>query len=136
LHLFTCVYMIWTTSLLPSRQNLFYPLLQFCGKKDERYQKHVFFFLVWDKDSYIGRFLVLFPRMYVLQHKLVNLYQISSLLHGPLPTVALTSSRLLSLNTLTTFKFFISFPCPITPVHGQPLLWSVSNNITAIVIGL
>jgi hypothetical protein len=33
------------------------------------------FMLVWDKDSYTGRFLVLFPYIYVLQPQLVHLYQ-------------------------------------------------------------
>jgi hypothetical protein len=51
--------------------------------------------LVWRKDSYTGRFLVLFPCTCVLQPKLVHLYQTSSLLPGPLPIVALATLRLL-----------------------------------------
>jgi hypothetical protein len=34
--------------------------LQFCKRKKMK------FLLVWDKDSYTGRFLVIFPCMYVL----------------------------------------------------------------------
>jgi hypothetical protein len=43
------------------------------------------FFLVWDKDSYTGRLLVLFPCIYTLKHKMVHLYQTSSLLPSLLP---------------------------------------------------
>jgi hypothetical protein len=32
------------------------------------------FLLVWDKDSYTGSSLVLFPCMYVLHHQLVHLF--------------------------------------------------------------
>jgi hypothetical protein len=45
----------------------------------------VMFFLVWDKDSYIGSFFVLFPYMYVLQHELVHLLQSSSVGSGLMP---------------------------------------------------
>jgi hypothetical protein len=47
--------------------------------------------LVWDKDSYTGRFLVLFPFINVLPPKLVNLCRPSSLLSSPLPIVVLVS---------------------------------------------
>jgi hypothetical protein len=53
------------------------------GKK-----RNIVFLLVWDKDSYTGRFLVLFLGIYVLQPQLVHLYQSSLLLPSPLPTVA------------------------------------------------
>jgi hypothetical protein len=46
---------------------------------------------------YTGRFLVLFPCIYVLQPTLVHLYQISSLLSSPLPIMASASLRLLYL---------------------------------------
>jgi hypothetical protein len=57
----------------------------------------VAFLLIWDRDSYIGRFLVLFPCIYVLQPKLVHPYQFSSLLPSPLPIVASASLRSLCL---------------------------------------
>jgi hypothetical protein len=41
--------------------------------------------LVWDKDSYTGRSLWLFPCIYVLQPKLIHVYQSSSLLLSHLP---------------------------------------------------
>jgi hypothetical protein len=53
------------------------------------------FLLVRDKDSYTGGFLVLFTCIYVLQLKLVHLYQTSSLPLSPLLIVALASLRLL-----------------------------------------
>jgi hypothetical protein len=58
-------------------------------------KKNMAFLLVWDKDSYIGRFFVLFPCTCVLQTKLVHLYQISSLLPSPLPIVDSASLKLL-----------------------------------------
>jgi hypothetical protein len=54
--------------------------------------------LVWDKDSYIERFLALLPCTCVLQPTLVHLYQTSSLLpilSSPHPIVASDSLRLL-----------------------------------------
>jgi hypothetical protein len=51
--------------------------------------------LVWDKNSYTRRFLVLFPCRCVLQPTLVPLYQTSSLLPSLLPIVASVSLRLL-----------------------------------------
>jgi hypothetical protein len=53
------------------------------------------FLVVWDKDGYTGRFLVLFPCIYVLQPQLVHPYQSSSLFPSPLPIVASASLRLL-----------------------------------------
>jgi hypothetical protein len=53
------------------------------------------FFLVWYKDSYTERFLVLLPCTSVLQPTLVHFYQTSSLLPGPLPIVASANLRLL-----------------------------------------
>jgi hypothetical protein len=55
----------------------------------------VAFLLVWDKDSYAEKFLALLPCTFVLQPKLVHLYQTSSLLPRPLPIVATVSLRLL-----------------------------------------
>jgi hypothetical protein len=50
-----------------SRQNLFCPLvLQFCWRENIRdNKKDIAFFLVWDKGSYIERFLVLLPCTWV-----------------------------------------------------------------------
>jgi hypothetical protein len=83
--------------------------------KDE---KNMMFLLVWDKDSYIGRFFVLFPWTCVLQPKLVHLNQISSLLPSPLLIVASANLRLLysflsseHINHLQVFGF-LPFPYP------------------------
>jgi hypothetical protein len=53
------------------------------------------FSLVWDKESYTGNFLVLFPCTYVLQPQLVHLFQYSALLSSPLVMVAPASLRFL-----------------------------------------
>jgi hypothetical protein len=53
------------------------------------------FLLIWDKNSYTGRFLVLFPCIDVLQPQVVHLYQSTSLSLSPLPIVALANLRLL-----------------------------------------
>jgi hypothetical protein len=81
---------------LASRQNLFFPLLQFCWREDiSDNKKDIVFLLVWDKDSYTERFLALLPCTCVLQPTLVHFYQTSSLLPSPLPIVASASLRLL-----------------------------------------
>jgi hypothetical protein len=80
--------------LLP---NLFHPtILWFWRRKNIKDKKrNMVFLLVWDKDIYMERFLVLFPGTCVLQPQLVHLYQSSSLLPSPLPIVAPTSLRFL-----------------------------------------
>jgi hypothetical protein len=100
LHLLTCVYIVCGTPTTPSptpRQNLFHPLLlPFCWQENiSDNKKDILCLLVWDKDSYTERFLALFPCTCVLQPTLVHFYQTSSLLPGPLPTVASASFRLL-----------------------------------------
>jgi hypothetical protein len=45
------------------------------------------FLLVWNKDSYIERFLALLPCTSALQPKLIHFYLTSSLLPGQLPIV-------------------------------------------------
>jgi hypothetical protein len=81
-------------------------------------KKYMAFLLVWNKDSYVGRFLVLFPCIYVLEPKLVHLNQTSSLLLSPLPIVALASLRLQHsllyskhINHIQVFGYFL-FPYP------------------------
>jgi hypothetical protein len=71
-------------------QNLFCPpVLQFYRRKTIKDKKrNITFLLVWDKDTYTGSFLVLFPCICVLQPQLFHLFQSSSLLPNPLPTVA------------------------------------------------
>jgi hypothetical protein len=58
-------------------------------------KKDIAVLLVWDKDSYTERFLVLLPCTCVLQSTLVHLCQTSSPLPSPLAIVASTSLRLL-----------------------------------------
>jgi hypothetical protein len=97
------------------------------------------FFAVWDKDSYTGRFFVLFPCIYVLQPQLVQLYQSSALLPSPFLMVAPASLRFL-------YSFLYSEHINHIQPHFLPLLypscswpalaWPVSHNITAFVVGL
>jgi hypothetical protein len=122
-----------------SRQNLFSPLvLQFWWTENIRDNKNdIVIMLVWDKDGHIERFLVLLPCTCVLVH----LYQISSLLPGPLPIVASASLRLLYLllysehiNHIQVLGF-LPFPHP-SQAHSPLTVWLMSNNITAFVLGL
>jgi hypothetical protein len=93
------------------------------------------FLLVLDKDRYTGKFLVLFLHICVLQPKLVNLYQTSSLLPSSLPIVTSASLILLYLflyskhiNHIQVFGFLpVPYPsraqspltvtCPIILLH-------------------
>jgi hypothetical protein len=96
------------------------------------------FLLVWGKDSYTERFLVLFPHTCVLQPTLVHLCQTSLLLPGPLPIVA---SAGLSLLYLLLYREHINYvqvlgflPFPYSLCVHTPLsVWPISNNITAFV---
>jgi hypothetical protein len=48
---------------------------QLCWRENIRdNKKNIAFLLVWDKDSYTERFLVLSPWIYILQLKLVHLF--------------------------------------------------------------
>jgi hypothetical protein len=102
-YIYSYVYTLFGPSLPPasgpltSRQNLFCPLvIQFCFRKNIRdNKKDIAFLLVWDKDSYTDRLLVLLPCTCVLQPKLIYLYQTSSLLPVHLPIMASASLRLL-----------------------------------------
>jgi hypothetical protein len=97
--------------------------------------------LVWDKDSYTERFLVLLPWTCVFQPTLVHFNPTSLLLFGPLPIVASANLRLLYLllnrehiNHIQVLGF-LSFPyfsCVCSPFN----VWPISNNITAFVLGL
>jgi hypothetical protein len=81
---------------LISRQNLFFPLSQFCWRESiSDNKKNIAFLLPWDKDSYTERFLELLPCTCVLQPTQVHLYQTSSLLPSHLPILASASLRLL-----------------------------------------
>jgi hypothetical protein len=73
-------------------------VLWFCWRENiSDNKKNRAFLIVWDKDSYTERFLVLLPHICVLQPILVHLYQTSLLLPYPLPIVASASLRLLYL---------------------------------------
>jgi hypothetical protein len=84
---------------------------------------------------------VLFPSIYVLQPKLVHLYQSSSLLPISLPMVASASLRLLysflyskhinHIQVLGFLPFPYSFRAP-----SPHCVWPMSNNITAFVLVL
>jgi hypothetical protein len=99
------------------------------------------FWLLCDKDSYTGRFLVLLTSICVLQHKLVHICQTSSPVPNPLPIVASARLRLLysllysdHINHIQGFGFF-PFPHP-SLVQSTLSMRSVSNNITTFVLGL
>jgi hypothetical protein len=88
-------------------------------------KENMVFLLVWGKDSYAGRFYVLFPCICVLQPILIHLYQTSSLLPNPLSIVASPSLRLLYLflhSEHTNHIQVFSFPFPIPPVCCLPLV--------------
>jgi hypothetical protein len=79
--------------------------------------RNIVFLLVSDKDSYTERFLQLLLCLCILQPILVYLYQTSSLLPSPLPTVAPASLRLLysplyseHINHIQVLRF-LPFPC-------------------------
>jgi hypothetical protein len=116
----------------PSVQNLFHPLLWFCWRENIRdNKKDILFLLVWDKDSYTERFVLLLPCTCVLVH----LYQISSLLPSPLPTVASGGLRILySLLCSEHINYiqglaFLSFPYP-SCVQSPLSVGPMSNTIT------
>jgi hypothetical protein len=123
-------------------QNLFCPLvLQICWRENIRdNKKDIVFLLVWGKDSYAERFLVLLPCTWVLQATLIHLYQTSSLLPSPLPIVASASLRLLysllygeHFNHTQVLGFL---PFSYSSYARSPLtLWPMTN-ITAFVLGL
>jgi hypothetical protein len=74
------------TTLPPGRACsalLFSDFVEIKNIKDKR--RNMMFLLVWDKDSYIGSFFVLFPCIYVLQLQLVHLFYSSSLLSRAFP---------------------------------------------------
>jgi hypothetical protein len=74
---------------LPPQDLLHPPVLRFCRRKEIKDKKNnMKFSLVWDKVSYTGSCLVLFPCIYVLQPQLVHLFQFPSLLPSPFPMVA------------------------------------------------
>jgi hypothetical protein len=121
LHLLTCIYIVWANSPCPI-QNLFCPLvLRFCRWKNIKdNKKNMVLLLVWDKDTYIGWFLVLFPHICVLEPKLVNLCHTSSLLPSPLPVVVLARLRLL-------YSLFYSEHINYIQVFGFLLLPYISH---------
>jgi hypothetical protein len=104
-------------------------------------KKDIAFLLVWDKDSYTERFLVLLPCTCVLQPTLVHLCQTSSLHPGPLLKVASASFRLLysllyseHINHIQALDFlpFLYSSCG----HSSLNMWPMYNNITALILGL
>jgi hypothetical protein len=97
LHLFTCVYSVCIYLPPPSAPGRTCSTLLFSDFVEEKTKdnnKNMAFLLVWDKDNYTGLFLVLVPCIFILQPKLVHLYQSSSVLPSSIPIVASTSLRL------------------------------------------
>jgi hypothetical protein len=97
--------------------------------------------LIWGKDSYTERFLVLLPCTCVLQPTLLHLYLTSTLLLGPLPIVTSANLRLLYsllnreyINHIQVLSFL---PFPYSSCACSPLsVWPMSNNISASLLGL
>jgi hypothetical protein len=109
-------------------QKLFHPpVLWFCRRKTIKdNKKNMAFLLVCNKDSYIGRFFVLFPCcICVLQPNLHHLYQTSSLLLNPIPIVALASLRLL-------YSFLYSDHINHIQDFALPLLCVVSPSVICV----
>jgi hypothetical protein len=75
--------LLLTPTPLTSRQKLFYPILEFYWRENIRDNKKDIAFLL-DWDSYIERFLALFPCTCILQPELIHLYKTSSLLPSSL----------------------------------------------------
>jgi hypothetical protein len=160
LHLCMCIYVTCTKfillplSLLLPRptsanlssshpgQNLLQPPIRWFSRrkniKDKK--RHMVFFLVWDKESYTRRYLVLFPCIYLLQPQLVLLYQTSSFFPSPLPMVAPTSLRFLYSflysEHINHIQIFGVLPFPYPSCGNLPLVWPMSHNIAAFVLGL
>jgi hypothetical protein len=114
----------------PSSKNLFCPFaFWFCWRENIRTNNDIRFVLVWSKDSYTKRFLVLLPCICVLQPihiwvaihnpEMVHFCKTSSLLPALLPIVASDSLRLLySLfysNHINHIQIlgFLPFPIPL-----------------------
>jgi hypothetical protein len=76
-----------------------------------------------------------FMHIYILQPQLVHLLYSSSFHPSPLSMVA-PAIHSCTESTSTTFKFLVSFPCPISPVHDLSLVWPVSHNTAAFVLDL
>jgi hypothetical protein len=154
IHLLICAYTVCTIfspysshillppTWLPLRQTLFCPLFQFGWRENISNNKtDRTFLLAWDKDSSTERLLILLPCTYVLQPKLVHLYQTSSLLLGHFPIVASVNLRLLYLLLyswhLKHFQVLGFLPFPYSSCTHSPLsMWPMSNNMIAFVSGL
>jgi hypothetical protein len=93
------------------------------------FKKNMAFLQLWEKGSYAAKFLMLFPCIYVLQPKLVHLYQSSSLIPCPLPIVASVRLRIL-------YSFLYSEYISHIHIFGSPLVWSMSHNTAAFVLHL
>jgi hypothetical protein len=62
------------------------PVIQFGKRKNTKNKiRNMMFLLIWNKDSYTGVFLVLFPCIYILQPQLIHLFSPfhSSLVRSP-----------------------------------------------------
>jgi hypothetical protein len=83
---------------------------------------------------------VLLQCICILQPQLVHLFQSSSLLPSLLLLVVPTSLRFLYSflysEHIHLIQVLASFPCPIPPGHSLPLVWHVSHNIAAFILGL
>jgi hypothetical protein len=104
----------------------------FIEEKTKDDKKNMVFLLVWNEDSYIWRFLV-FPCICVLQPRLVHLNHTSSLFPSPLPIVASVTPIQWAYQWHSSFwfPFFV-----LSLLYFFPLVWPLSNNITAFVLGL
>jgi hypothetical protein len=100
-------------------------LSNFVEEKTKDHKRNITFLLVWDKDSYTGSLLVLFPCICVLPPQLVHLFLSSSLLPNLLPMVSEASFRFLysflyreHINHIQVFYFL---PLPYSSHAWSPL---------------
>jgi hypothetical protein len=94
--------------------------------------------LVWDKDSYTGSFLV-FTHVYVFYNS--NWFSSSSessLVHFPWGPGKFKIFIFITVQWTHQPHSNFWFPsfAPIPPLHNIPLVWPMSHNITAFVLGL
>jgi hypothetical protein len=138
-----------TSSLLPLAPNTLLPgntcstppVLWFCRRKKRKdKEKNMTFLLVWDKGSYTGSFLVIFPwYMYYNPNSLIS----SNFIHSTLVPFLwqfqpawdfYTHSCIESISTI--FKPLLSFFYPTPSICDLLFVWPVFHDSVVFVLGL
>jgi hypothetical protein len=94
-HIFCTLFIILTPFPSPPPPMVPNPLHPRQDLFSEFVGKNMTFLLIWDKGSYTGSFLVIFPCMYVLLHQLFYLFYFSSFYLSPFLMVVSDSLRIL-----------------------------------------